>query len=180
MPRGLAALRDETLFMTSAATAARVRERKMTSLNTGSSPDFRPMSVAKMGFLVDRLNRDCAPLQVLRELTKVGIYLGAIAIISCELRQAKSLGWLRAVSRQALLNFRSLVQGFIGGFCATMSILIAGTTPPAGMSPRCFKMSSMSSCMVQPAMPVCRLLASCSVAKGWYSTWSRQVPMQTA
>ena len=45
----------------------------MTSLNTGSSPDFRPMSVAKMGFLVDRLNRDCAPLQFLRELTKNAI-----------------------------------------------------------------------------------------------------------
>jgi hypothetical protein len=31
------------------------------------------MSVAKMGFLVDRLNRDCAPLQFLRELTKNAI-----------------------------------------------------------------------------------------------------------
>jgi hypothetical protein len=28
------------------------------------------MSVAKMGFLVDRLNKDCSPLQFLRELTK--------------------------------------------------------------------------------------------------------------
>lgn len=35
-----------------------------------TAPDFRPMSVAKMGFLVDQLNRDCAPLQFLRELTK--------------------------------------------------------------------------------------------------------------
>lgn len=40
---------------------------------TGTTPDFRPMSVAKMGFLVDRLNRDCAPLQFLRELTKNAI-----------------------------------------------------------------------------------------------------------
>lgn len=34
------------------------------------APDFFPMSVAKMGFLVDQLNRDCSPLQFLRELTK--------------------------------------------------------------------------------------------------------------
>ena len=32
--------------------------------------DFFPMGVAKMGFLVDQLNRDCSPLQFLRELTK--------------------------------------------------------------------------------------------------------------
>lgn len=32
--------------------------------------DMLAMSVAKMGFLVDRLNRDCAPLQFVRELTK--------------------------------------------------------------------------------------------------------------
>lgn len=32
--------------------------------------DFYPMGVAKMGFLVDQLNRDCSPLQFLRELTK--------------------------------------------------------------------------------------------------------------
>jgi HSP90 family molecular chaperone len=35
--------------------------------------DFCPMSVAKMGFLVDQLNRDCSPLQFLRELTKNGV-----------------------------------------------------------------------------------------------------------
>ena len=35
--------------------------------------DMLPMTVAKMGFLVDRLNRDCAPLQFLRELTKNAI-----------------------------------------------------------------------------------------------------------
>lgn len=35
-----------------------------------ATPDFYPMSVAKMGFLVDRLNKDCSPLQFLRELTK--------------------------------------------------------------------------------------------------------------
>jgi hypothetical protein len=34
------------------------------------APDMLLMSVAKMGFLVDRLNRDCSPLQFLRELTK--------------------------------------------------------------------------------------------------------------
>lgn len=34
------------------------------------TPDFSPMGVAKMGFLVDQLNRDCSPLQFLRELTK--------------------------------------------------------------------------------------------------------------
>lgn len=34
------------------------------------APDFYPMTVAKMGFLVDQLNRDCSPLQFLRELTK--------------------------------------------------------------------------------------------------------------
>jgi len=34
------------------------------------TPDFYPMGVAKMGFLVDQLNRDCSPLQFLRELTK--------------------------------------------------------------------------------------------------------------
>ena len=35
--------------------------------------DMLPMSVAKMGFLVDRLNRDCSPLQFVRELTKNAI-----------------------------------------------------------------------------------------------------------
>ena len=35
-----------------------------------TTPDFYPMSVAKMGFLVDQLNRDCSPLQFLRELAK--------------------------------------------------------------------------------------------------------------
>ncbi len=34
------------------------------------APDILPMTVAKMGFLVDRLNRDCSPLQFVRELTK--------------------------------------------------------------------------------------------------------------
>lgn len=38
-----------------------------------SAPDMLPMTVAKMGFLVDRLNRDCSPLQFLRELTKNAI-----------------------------------------------------------------------------------------------------------
>ncbi|MGP1398077.1 MAG: hypothetical protein ACTS3R_21430 [Inquilinaceae bacterium] len=35
--------------------------------------DMLPMTVAKMGFLVDRLNQDCSPLQFLRELTKNSI-----------------------------------------------------------------------------------------------------------
>lgn len=34
------------------------------------SHDMLPMTVAKMGFLVDKLNQDCSPLQFLRELTK--------------------------------------------------------------------------------------------------------------
>jgi len=38
-----------------------------------NAPDFYPMGVAKMGFLVDQLNRDCSPLQFLRELTKNAI-----------------------------------------------------------------------------------------------------------
>jgi len=38
-----------------------------------SARDMLPMSVAKMGFLVDRLNRDCSPLQFVRELTKNAI-----------------------------------------------------------------------------------------------------------
>ncbi|WP_375402125.1 hypothetical protein [uncultured Sphingomonas sp.] len=40
------------------------------SMHGRSAPDFHPMGVAKMGFLVDQLNRDCSPLQFLRELTK--------------------------------------------------------------------------------------------------------------
>lgn len=45
------------------------------STSTAGVPasDMLPMTVAKMGFLVDRLNRDCAPLQFLRELTKNAI-----------------------------------------------------------------------------------------------------------
>lgn len=35
--------------------------------------DTLPMTVAKMGFLIDRLNQDCSPLQFLRELTKNSI-----------------------------------------------------------------------------------------------------------
>lgn len=46
----------------------------MTASAAGAiAPDMLPMTVAKMGFLVDRLNRDCAPLQFLRELTKNAI-----------------------------------------------------------------------------------------------------------
>lgn len=46
----------------------------MVTSNVGTRvPDMLPMTVAKMGFLVDRLNRDCAPLQFLRELTKNAI-----------------------------------------------------------------------------------------------------------
>jgi hypothetical protein len=46
----------------------------MSLIDSGPSrPDMLPMTVAKMGFLVDRLNRDCAPLQFLRELTKNAI-----------------------------------------------------------------------------------------------------------
>lgn len=44
-----------------------------TSVAGAVAPDMLPMTVAKMGFLVDRLNRDCAPLQFLRELTKNAI-----------------------------------------------------------------------------------------------------------
>ncbi len=41
-----------------------------TSVAGAGASDMLLMSVAKMGFLVDRLNRDCSPLQFLRELTK--------------------------------------------------------------------------------------------------------------
>jgi hypothetical protein len=44
-----------------------------TSVASANVRDLLPMSVAKMGFLVDRLNKDCAPLQFLRELTKNAI-----------------------------------------------------------------------------------------------------------
>jgi hypothetical protein len=44
-----------------------------TSVASAPVRDLLPMSVAKMGFPVDRLNRDCAPLQFLRELTKNAI-----------------------------------------------------------------------------------------------------------
>ncbi|WP_404712743.1 hypothetical protein [Sphingomonas sp. MMS24-J13] len=40
------------------------------STDIAAKPEMLAMSVAKMGFLVDRLNRDCAPLQFVRELTK--------------------------------------------------------------------------------------------------------------
>ncbi|WP_350647161.1 hypothetical protein [Pseudomonas sp. HY13-MNA-CIBAN-0226] len=33
------------------------------------NPDFSPMQVANMAFLIDRLHQDCSPLQFLRELT---------------------------------------------------------------------------------------------------------------
>lgn len=43
------------------------------SINTGGkpqlNPDFAPMQVANMAFLIDRLHQDCSPLQFLRELT---------------------------------------------------------------------------------------------------------------
>lgn len=43
----------------------------MANLTPGrAAPDFFPMGVAKMGFLVDQLNRDCSPMQFVRELTK--------------------------------------------------------------------------------------------------------------
>jgi hypothetical protein len=38
--------------------------------DVSGTPEMLAMSVAKMGFLVDRLNRDCAPQQYIRELTK--------------------------------------------------------------------------------------------------------------
>lgn len=44
-----------------------------TSVAGAATRHMLPMTVAKMGFLVDRLNRDCSPLQFLRELTKNSI-----------------------------------------------------------------------------------------------------------
>ena len=38
--------------------------------STQSTSNIQPMTVGKMGFLVDKLHQDCAPLQFIRELTK--------------------------------------------------------------------------------------------------------------
>lgn len=40
---------------------------------TDNNPDMIPMTVGQMGFLVDRLHQDCAPLQFIRELTRNAI-----------------------------------------------------------------------------------------------------------
>jgi hypothetical protein len=49
-------------------------EARMTDLSDRAPVrDVLPMTVAKMGFLVDRLHQDCSPLQFLRELTKNSI-----------------------------------------------------------------------------------------------------------
>ena len=44
----------------------------MPTLSAGSDKPL-PMSVDKVGFLLDRLGQDCAPLQYLRELTQNAI-----------------------------------------------------------------------------------------------------------
>ena len=42
----------------------------MTDTISVASGDLLPMSVDKMGFLIDKLFDDCAPVQFVRELTK--------------------------------------------------------------------------------------------------------------
>ena len=52
--------------------SARIMEMDMTEHVTDGTtvPEMQMMTVGNMGFLVDRLNRDCAPLQFVRELTR--------------------------------------------------------------------------------------------------------------
>ena len=50
----------------------RVREVKMSHVSNGGGRPL-PMTVDKVGFLLDRLGQDCSPLQYLRELTQNAI-----------------------------------------------------------------------------------------------------------
>src|SRR5680860_520471 len=47
-----------------------MKRYEMTDAISVASGDLLPMSVDKMGFLIDKLFDDCAPLQFVRELTK--------------------------------------------------------------------------------------------------------------
>jgi hypothetical protein len=59
-------------FNAIAAAIAKKEGQTMTKIAAGRS-NLLPMTVHKVGFLLDRLGQDCAPLQYLRELTQNSI-----------------------------------------------------------------------------------------------------------